>query len=1190
MTINFQDGSAGLFDVLGKLFYAMETITSAAGTTVRTELEDIVTQHENVTPDDLDLNAIIADAANVADTFDSSAVSALVSLRQIARDYLIEVVDDDNPLTAKTFLSALAELQTQMIAESDSFDASAVAVSAAAVGSPAGNGVLVATVERGDGLTQQTAYAETITVESAFDGSTAFTVTGEPSVDLLALNWPGGSGAATTLNAVSPSSSLVSSGGFDSLSTLDSNIPSGWIASIAQPGVTVKMTTPEQQTIAIAGSPTAGYYLLHWANADGKTQTTEPISFDATASTVQSRLRSLAGLESVTVTSTGTSPNVTHTVTFLGAGGDVGTISSTNRMSGGSSTNEVQTITLSNTDGGTFTLTYSGQTTSAIAYNASAATTQAALEALSNIEVGDVSCSGGPFPAAVTVSFTGALAASNIALMTIDTASLTNTTPAVTAETTTAGSASQNEIQTVTLYGSPTGGTFTLKLGAQTTAAIAYNADAATVKAALELLSAIDSVTVTGGALPGTAIAIEFGGTQATTNVSGLILDPSNLTGGSLSMAVSQITAGVSGGDEWQYLRPFSSGVSSVEKNYITGDASVTSGTFTLSTPGGTTSAIAYNATALEILQAIWATESGGEGFTSLDPGYHDAILSDGDVIYFQHSGSAGSASQSAWTVNSSGLVGGTYSATNYEDGSGGWSNIPGDYVLTFDGQTTASITFGASAAQVQTAMEALSNIGSGNIEVLGGPLESAGLAFHFKGDLAGVNAASIDIVGNVTSPAEAAFSVVTMQPGGGSGSVDEVQRITTTGTPTQGTFKLTYDGQTTAALDYDASASEVETALAALSNLLPAYISCSGGPLPGSAIDCTFSSNLGDIALMTINDDLIQYSNTETQSGNPGTDEVQTVTLTGSATGGTFTLSHSAATTSAIAYNANAATVEAALDALGIANFSVTGSAGGPWSVTFGGALADTDVALITGDASAATNADPSGLIVETTAGSDGAGSISHAETVTGTPQVYSGTYALIFESDGSELTQLDTKVTVTGETAYALNLWLTVAATAGSGVIQFSLVDGISGTVINDSQGNANTLTVNVSDLTTGWQSLDELVSGEPVFRLPAVVPSLVYLRMRFSTAPPSGTKVFFDHMAMQAMTSLYSGGPLAALFAGSDAYRIGDTYAITVTNDRAGKLHEWMARTFDLAINQILLPVDAGGSETIPDSVVS
>lgn len=50
---------------------------------------------------------------------------------------------------------------------------------------------------------------------------------------------------------------------------------------------------------------------------------------------------------------------------------------------------EVQTIAIVGS-GGTFTITWSGQTTSALAYNASAATVQAALWALSNITDGDV--------------------------------------------------------------------------------------------------------------------------------------------------------------------------------------------------------------------------------------------------------------------------------------------------------------------------------------------------------------------------------------------------------------------------------------------------------------------------------------------------------------------------------------------------------------------------------------------------------------------------------------------------------------------------------------------------------------------------------------------------------------------------------------------------------------------------------
>lgn len=64
-------------------------------------------------------------------------------------------------------------------------------------------------------------------------------------------------------------------------------------------------------------------------------------------------------------------------------------------------------------------------------------------------------------------------------------------------------------------------------------------------------------------------------------------------------------------------------------------------------------------------------------------------------------------------------------------------------------------------------------------------------------------------------------------------------------------------------------------------------------------------------------------------------------VTVTGSPTGGTFTLKVNGVQTSAIAYNAAASVVEAALEAVAVntPNATVTGSAGGPWTATFDGA-----------------------------------------------------------------------------------------------------------------------------------------------------------------------------------------------------------------------------------------------------------
>lgn len=105
-------------------------------------------------------------------------------------------------------------------------------------------------------------------------------------------------------------------------------------------------------------------------------------------------------------------------------------------------TDEVQTITITGTPtGGTFTLTFSGQTTSAIAYNAAASAVQSALEGLSNIAPGDITCAGGPLPGTpVTVNFGGgAYDGADVPQMTATGSFTGGTSPAVTVTTTTPG-------------------------------------------------------------------------------------------------------------------------------------------------------------------------------------------------------------------------------------------------------------------------------------------------------------------------------------------------------------------------------------------------------------------------------------------------------------------------------------------------------------------------------------------------------------------------------------------------------------------------------------------------------------------------------------------------------------------------------------------------------------------------------
>lgn len=106
--------------------------------------------------------------------------------------------------------------------------------------------------------------------------------------------------------------------------------------------------------------------------------------------------------------------------------------------------NEVQTVAITGgPTGGTYTLTYAGQTTSAIPYNATATTVRSALTALSTIGSGNVTCDGGPHPSTpITVTFVGALAGTDVAQMTASGTGLTGgTSPTVTVTTTTPGGA-----------------------------------------------------------------------------------------------------------------------------------------------------------------------------------------------------------------------------------------------------------------------------------------------------------------------------------------------------------------------------------------------------------------------------------------------------------------------------------------------------------------------------------------------------------------------------------------------------------------------------------------------------------------------------------------------------------------------------------------------------------------------------
>jgi hypothetical protein len=277
-----------------------------------------------------------------------------------------------------------------------------------------------------------------------------------------------------------------------------------------------------------------------------------------------------------------------------------------------------------------------------------------------------------------------------------------------------------------------------------------------------------------------------------------------------------------------------------------------------------------------------------------------------------------------------------------------------------------------------------------------------------FTGALALSNTPSLVLWSDTLTPAHTG-AVTVMQTG--NAPVAMIQRIQL-GTPTAGVWQVTAGGQTTGDLAWNASAAALQTALQALSSIGSGNCTVSspssgvydvtiGGSLTGMGLPLTVAARLtggswavtiadtpgttydlftgfleslpveepdgawadakanvtaidglGLLARSKINGSLgaaVPTTTTTTQGG-PGVSEVQLLSLNG-ATSGSFRLRFSGQTTGSLAWNATAAAVQTALRALpaiGAAGIAVSGAAGGPYTMTFGGALANSDQAPI--------------------------------------------------------------------------------------------------------------------------------------------------------------------------------------------------------------------------------------------------
>jgi hypothetical protein len=156
-----------------------------------------------------------------------------------------------------------------------------------------------------------------------------------------------------------------------------------------------------------------------------------------------------------------------------------------------------------------------------------------------------------------------------------------------------------------------------------------------------------------------------------------------------------------------------------------------------------------------------------------------------------------------------------------------------GQFKLAFGADTTPGLPFDASAAEVQSALQALPSIGAGNVTVTGGPGDLSGshpYLASFGGELAATDVAAIAVQSGagkkaLSSPHSA--TITTTQEGGG--GFNEAQGIAVAATG--GQYKLAFGADTSADIAFDAPAATVASSLEALPSIGAGNVVVTGGP-----------------------------------------------------------------------------------------------------------------------------------------------------------------------------------------------------------------------------------------------------------------------------------------------------------------------------------------------------------------------
>lgn len=318
MAVTLTNGSTGLFDYFSLLVEAADTYASFVSS-MRTDLDAATTDIQAAFTDSSVVSAV-SSVNTQMETLEQNVSNLMSAIQNLVSKYVIQMVDDDANLPQKTEAAALQELVRQMVSSSDNVENNVVSVSVATGGSNTGDCQLVASKKAVDGEDNQSILAETIDFDGVTSGSSVLLQASSDTQrsDLSGLG-PAGSGlSAKNITVVGKRPSIT--GAAQALATLSGStvLPTGWVVKTGSLGTTVHSSVPEADTITVTGSPSSGTWRATFTTSTLGAQSTASLPYNATNAQLLAAIRALTGFENVTVDTTGTTPNFTHTITFYG--------------------------------------------------------------------------------------------------------------------------------------------------------------------------------------------------------------------------------------------------------------------------------------------------------------------------------------------------------------------------------------------------------------------------------------------------------------------------------------------------------------------------------------------------------------------------------------------------------------------------------------------------------------------------------------------------------------------------------------------------------------------------------------------------------------------------------------------------------------------------------------------------------